>query len=56
MTIAIKPSHRGLLHRSLGIAMRHKIPAAALEKAAHSKDPAMRKRAQFALNAKKWKH
>lgn len=53
-SINIKPSHKGLLHKDLGVASGKPIPAAKLEKAAHSSDPAVRKRAVFAENAKKW--
>lgn len=54
--IHIKPSHKGLLHKDLGVAAGHKIPAKKLAKAEHSSDPAVRKRAVFAENAKHWKH
>lgn len=55
-SIHIKKSHQGMLHEDLGVAKGKKIPVAAIEKAAHSSDPATRKRAQFALNARKWNH
>jgi len=54
--IAIKPSHKGLLHRALGLKQGEKIPTSRLQSAAHSSDPTLRKRAQFALNAKKFHH
>lgn len=54
MTIKIKPSHKGLLHKDLGVPEGEKIPAAKLAKAKKSSDPAERKRATFAQNAKKW--
>jgi hypothetical protein len=54
-TIRIKPSHKGLLHKKLGVAQGKPIPAAKVEKAENSKSPALRKEAQFAENAKKWK-
>lgn len=54
--IHIKKSHAGMLHRELGVSPKKKLTARELEKAAHSKDPAERKRAQFAINAKKFKH
>ena len=54
--IEIKPSHKGLLHKDLGISSGSKIPEEKLQKAEHSSDPAERKRAVFAENAKKWKH
>lgn len=54
MAIHIKPSHKGLLHKELGVKAGSPIPAKKLEKAADSKSPAERKRAVFAENAKKW--
>ena len=56
MAIHIKESHKGLLHKDLGVAGDKKIPAAKIESATHSKDPAVKKRAVFAENAKKWHH
>lgn len=53
--IRIKPSHEGKLHKALGVPAGQKIPVAKLETAAHSKSPALRKQAQFALNARKFK-
>jgi hypothetical protein len=52
--IQIKKSHEGKLHRALGVKPGRKITVAALDKAAHSKSEALRKEAQFALNARKW--
>jgi hypothetical protein len=46
----IKPSHRGRLHRALGVPEGEKIPAAKLEAARHSKNVHMREMAQFAQN------
>lgn len=40
----------GQLHRDLGIAQGKKIPAKKLEAAAHSRNPKVRQRAQFAKN------
>ena len=54
--IHIKPSHAGLLHKNLGIAQGKPIPAKALAKAKNSSNPAVRKRAVFAENAKHWHH
>ena len=55
MAINIKPSHKGLLHKNLGVPQGRKIPASKL--AVKSTDSeAVRKRKQFAINAKKWKH
>ena len=48
--IHINPAHRGMLHRDLGVSPGNKIPVAKLEKAKHSRNPAIRKRANFALN------
>jgi hypothetical protein len=48
--IVIKKSHRGLLHKNLGVPEGEKIPAAKLEAARNSRDPAIRKRAVFAEN------
>ncbi len=56
MAIHIKKSHKGLLHKDTGTKPGKKISAAALTKALHSKNPAVRKRAVFAKNAKKWAH
>ena len=56
MTIRIKPSHKGELHKELGVKPGQKIPEKKLAKAEHSKDPKVRKQAQFAENAKKWNH
>ncbi len=54
--IRIKKRHKGLLHKELGAASGKPIPASKLAQAARSKDPAERKRAVFAENAKKFKH
>jgi hypothetical protein len=53
---AIDPAHKGRLHEDLGVAADKPIPEAKLEKALHSTDPAEKKRAVFANNAKKWHH
>ena len=47
---------KGALHRALGVKKGEKIPPGALYNAAHSENPLERKRAQFAINAKKWHH
>lgn len=54
--IRLNPKHKGKLHRDLGVKQGEPIPAAKLAKAKHSKDPAVRKRATFAENAKHWQH
>jgi hypothetical protein len=56
MAINIKPSHKGLLHKDLGVSSGKKLSVKSEEKAKHSSDPAERKRATFALNARKWNH
>jgi hypothetical protein len=53
MSIYIKPSKRGSLHEHLGVPKDKKIPASKLSiKAGDS--PAIRKKKQFAINARKW--
>jgi hypothetical protein len=54
--IKIKPSHKGLLHKNTGTPAGQKIPASKIAAAKNSPDPAVRKRATFAANAKKWNH
>ena len=56
MAIKIKKSHAGKLHKALGIPAGQKIPLSKEEKAAHSKNPTLRKEANFALNARHFKH
>ena len=56
MAIRIKPANRGKLHRALGVAQSKKIPEGKLASALHSKSEELREEAQFAENAKKWKH
>jgi hypothetical protein len=46
----IKPSHRGLLHKKLGVPQDEKIPEAKIAAAKRSKSPALRKEATFAQN------
>jgi hypothetical protein len=54
--IHINPSHKGLLHKDLGKKAGKKLTVAEEEKAKNSSNPAERKRATFALNARKWNH
>lgn len=54
--IHMKPSHEGLLHEELHVPEDQPIPESKLETAKRSDDPAERKRATFAENAKGWKH
>lgn len=56
MAIKIKKSHRGLLHKNLGVAKDEPIPPGKLAAALHSKSASLRRQAQFAENAKKWNH
>lgn len=56
MSINIKPSHKGLLHKDLKVPQGQPIPAKKLAQARNSEDPAVRKRAIFAENAKHFKH
>jgi hypothetical protein len=56
MSIHIKPSHKGKLHRALGVPEGKPIPAGKLAQALDSKSAALRKEANFARNAKSWKH
>ena len=53
--IQLNPKHKGLLHKDLGVKPGKKLTVAEEEKAKHSSDPAERKRATFALNARKFK-
>lgn len=56
MAIMIKKSHKGLLHKKLGVPQGKKIPQAKLDAAANSKSPALRKEANFARNARHFQH
>lgn len=56
MSINIKPSHKGLLHKKLGVPQGQPIPASKVAAAKNSSNPATRKQATFAQNAKKWGH
>jgi len=53
-TIHIKPSRKGLLHQKLGVPLTRNIPVTKLDAAIKSGDPALRKEAQFAKNARSW--
>ncbi len=46
----IKPSHRGKLHRALGIPMGQKVPLKKKLAAKHSSNPAMARMGNFAVN------
>jgi hypothetical protein len=56
MAIHIKPSHKGRLHRALGVPEGQPIPAAKVAAAKRSSSAAVRKEATFAQNAKGWHH
>jgi hypothetical protein len=55
MAIKIKPSHRGLLHKNLGVPEGEPISTEKLEKAKKGASKAVKKRIVFAENARKWK-
>jgi hypothetical protein len=46
---------KGALHKQLGVPQGNTIPLAMIQSASHSKNPLTRKRANFAINARKWK-
>jgi len=52
--IAIKKSNQGKLRKTTGTKKGEKVPVSKLRQLAKSKNPKTRKRAQFALNARKW--
>ena len=54
--IDIKKSHEGLFHKDMKKKSGSPITDADIEKGLKSEDPAVRKRANFARNARKWKH
>lgn len=53
--IHIKKSNRGKLHKTAKVKSGKKIPVSKLRSLKKSKSPTTRKRATFALNARKWK-
>jgi len=52
---AINPKNKGALHRELGVPMGKKIPAKKLEKATHSSNPTLAKRARLAKTLRGFK-
>jgi oligoendopeptidase F len=54
VAIRIKKANRGKLRKSAGAKKGQKVPASKLRQLKKSKDPKTRKRANFALNARKW--
>lgn len=53
---ALSKHKKGALHRSLHVPQGQKIPKAKLEKAEHSKNPTLRKRAVLAETLKSFHH
>jgi oligoendopeptidase F len=53
--IRIKKSNQGKLRKSAGARKGKRIPVSKLRAMKKSKNPKTRKRATFALNARKWK-
>lgn len=57
MSINIKPSHKGLLHKDLGIKANKMIPTSVIKKKlSGNPSPALKKRLVFAENARHWNH
>ena len=56
MSIHIKKSHEGLLHKDLGVKSDKKITYHQMITAKKHAGPAEKKRIVFAENARKWKH
>ena len=54
--IRIKASNKGKLRSAAGVKKGQKIPVSKLRSMANSSNPTTKKRAQFALNARKFKH
>lgn len=54
--IVIRPQNKGKLRKTAGTKKGKKIPVAKLRQMKRSKNPKTRRRATFALNARKWKH
>ena len=53
--IRINPANKGKLRKAAGTKKGHKIPVEELQRLKKSKSAKTRKRATFALNARKWK-
>ena len=53
--IKIKAKNRGKLRKTAKVKKGRKIPVSKLRKLKKSKNPKTRQRANFALNARKWK-
>lgn len=52
----IGPVKKGALHKALGVKQSSPLSMATLQSAKQSSSPLMRKRANFAINARKWNH
>ena len=52
--IRIKKANRGKLRKSAGVKKGKKIPVSKLQQMKRSRNPKTRKRATFALNARRW--
>lgn len=55
-SIYIEPSHKGELHRDLGVPEGQTLTADDIQRGLDSKDPAVRMRARFAKNARSFTH
>jgi oligoendopeptidase F len=53
--IAIKKANQGKLRKAAKVKKGQKIPVAKLRAMKRSKNPTTRRRATFALNARKWR-
>jgi hypothetical protein len=56
MSIDIKPSHKGKFHEWAKVPQGQEIPVSKIKQGEHSPDPSVRKMAQFADNARHFKH
>lgn len=56
MAIKINPANKGKLRAATGTKKGQKIPVSKLQDMKKNGTPAEKKRANFALNARKWKH
>jgi oligoendopeptidase F len=54
--IRIKPANRGKLRKAAKVKKGKNIPVKTLQKMKRSRDPKVRRRATFALNARSFKH
>jgi oligoendopeptidase F len=54
--IKIKKENQGKLRKTAGVKKNEKIPVSKLQQMKKSPNPKTRQRANFALNARKWKN